>query len=484
MTQYWTFAANPRYWRVEEAIAETSSGYWNTNHSDLHAGDRVAIWKYKGNDQERGVIAFALVETDPEDRDVSEDRYWTEEGLRNQPSSQPRVRLRYFSAPGLPIWAGRGDSVVNELRVARAQGGTVNKVTDEQFARLLDEVGGWPGPASPVRRLTDLTDPEAVTRAVAEYNALGKEAFLQKYGFGPARTYFLHFDGSDYDSKAIAGAAFGIQHPALGPLMANEFSGGEATVARVLRQMGFQIQRTAKRNPPWERDELILALDLYLRHRPHLLDDTHDEVVELSNVLNALPIHTDRPDEETFRNPNGVAMKLGNFAALDPEYPGAGLRAGGRGDVKVWKAYHNRPSELASLAQELRDLASTGTAPANEEEYEDEAEEGRIIYRTHRRYERDAKLRARKIESVQGSSGRLACEVCDFDFSLTYGEELGHGFIEVHHRVPLSELGGRRRTTLSDLALVCCNCHRMLHRARPWLTPKELQDVLQVAANR
>ena len=80
---------------------------------------------------------------------------------------------------------------------------------------------------------------------------------------------------------------------------------------------------TRKRNPSWARDELILALDLYLREGQ--LDAADPSVIELSAVLNALPIHTDRPDREKFRNPNGVAMKLANFAALDPGYPGVGL---------------------------------------------------------------------------------------------------------------------------------------------------------------
>lgn len=54
-----------------------------------------------------------------------------------------------------------------------------------------------------------------------------------------------------------------------------------------------------ERNPTWTTDELILALDLYLR--AGLLDDSDPQVVELSRVLNGLPIHTVRPDLERFR---------------------------------------------------------------------------------------------------------------------------------------------------------------------------------------
>jgi hypothetical protein len=42
------------------------------------------------------------------------------------------------------------------------------------------------------------------------------------------------------------------------------------------------------RNPTWSRDELILALDLYLRHRERLPDSDDAEIVELSHTLNSL----------------------------------------------------------------------------------------------------------------------------------------------------------------------------------------------------
>jgi 5-methylcytosine-specific restriction enzyme A len=59
-----------------------------------------------------------------------------------------------------------------------------------------------------------------------------------------------------------------------------------------------------------------------------------------------------------------------------------------------------------------------------------------------------------------------------------YGTELGEGFIECHHRSPLSELDKPTKTTLDDLALVCSNCHSMLHRSGCNLTVEQLADVL------
>ena len=76
---------------------------------------------------------------------------------------------------------------------------------------------------------------------MAEYDELGRDAFLARYGYGPARSYFVVHDGKRYDSKALAGVAVGKQFPASGPLAATEFSGGEATVKAKLEELGFEV---------------------------------------------------------------------------------------------------------------------------------------------------------------------------------------------------------------------------------------------------
>ena len=90
--------------------------------------------------------------------------------------------------------------------------------------------------------LNDLTAPAAVRSAVAEFDSVGRATFLQKHGFRPARDYFLVVKGRRYDSKAIAGVAHGYQFPDSGALRPAEFSGGESTVAKKLRELGFHIE--------------------------------------------------------------------------------------------------------------------------------------------------------------------------------------------------------------------------------------------------
>jgi 5-methylcytosine-specific restriction protein A len=55
------------------------------------------------------------------------------------------------------------------------------------------------------------------------------------------------------------------------------------------------------------------------------------------------------------------------------------------------------------------------------------------------------------------------------------------GFMEVHHIKPLSTLNPGGKTTLDDLALLCANCHRMVHAQRPWLSMEELKTLVQAS---
>ena len=193
---------------------------------------------------------------------------------------------------------------------------------------------------------------EGVERAIAEFDQLGRETFLDRYGFGKARGYFLVRGGRKYDSKAIVGVAHSHSGPDLEPLRPGQFSGGEARVARQLESLGFEVKRPSK-NPPWSEEERILALDLYLRSG--LLDDRHPDVVKLSSDLNALPVHSERPDAARFRNPNGIALKLANFAAIDPNHKGKGMSSYARGDTKVWDRYASNEDALAAAVAAIRE---------------------------------------------------------------------------------------------------------------------------------
>jgi len=231
--------------------------------------------------------------------------------------------------------------------------------------------------------------------------------------------------------------------------------------ARVVLDRGARQMR----NPPWEYDELVLALDVYFREPQARQSKGHPAIADLSRVLRALPLPLERPDPERFRNVNGVFMKLQNFKAVDPEYTADGRTGLGAGATKrertLFERYASDRGELRALAQRIRDRVKEGgdALPQTPEEGEEGIVEGRILYRAHKTRER--KRSAEKKRVVMEETGRLECEACGFDFFATYGER-GRGFAECHHTLPLSN--GTRVTRLSDLAIVCANCHRMLHR--------------------
>lgn len=109
--------------------------------------------------------------------------------------------------------------------------------------------------------------------------------------------------------------------------------------------------------------------------------------------------------------------------------------------------------------------------------------EGSAAYRLHRALERDPALAKRAKTQRLKETGRLSCEVCNFDFFAKYGG-VGSGFIEAHHVKPVHTLDGITKTKLTELSLVCSNCHRMLHRSKPLLTPLELKARLLSRADR
>jgi len=109
--------------------------------------------------------------------------------------------------------------------------------------------------------------------------------------------------------------------------------------------------------------------------------------------------------------------------------------------------------------------------------------EGKEKYKLHRSLERDSSIGKKAKENRMDTVGELRCDVCQFSFSDKYGE-LGAGFIEAHHTIPVSQLKGERKTNIKDMALVCSNCHRMLHSGNQLLSVSELKDIINDKSNK
>jgi 5-methylcytosine-specific restriction protein A len=321
---------------------------------------------------------------------------------------------------------------------------------------------------------------DAVLAALAEHDELGQKPFLAKYGYKPARTYRLWHNDSAYDSKAIIGAAFGYMPGRPQPLQYSEFSGGQIYVVPVLTKLGFSFDVPAgfddkTKNPLWSREQVILALDLYVKHNGRDPGVSHPDVIEVSALLRQMATEAGLT---TYRNPSGVIMKMMNFRSVDPAFTskgGKGLAGASKLDKAIWAEFFGKPQELAVAAEAIRE----GTFATMDENTLDEvqsykAKEGKVSYRYHRTLERDRKVVAIRKADALKHHGKLECDGCGFDFAAAYGPR-GYGFIEAHHKNPVHAMVEGDVTTTEDLALVCSNCHRIVHKTKPWLTIAELK---------
>jgi 5-methylcytosine-specific restriction enzyme A len=96
-------------------------------------------------------------------------------------------------------------------------------------------------------------------------------------------------------------------------------------------------------------------------------------------------------------------------------------------------------------------------------------------YRLHFRIERNSSI-SKKVKDIKG----YVCEACEFDFKTKYGN-LGEKFIEAHHLTPIStlEIGKFKIDIVNDFAVLCSNCHSMIHRLENPSDLKQLKSILK-----
>lgn len=103
--------------------------------------------------------------------------------------------------------------------------------------------------------------------------------------------------------------------------------------------------------------------------------------------------------------------------------------------------------------------------------------EGKIAFVLHKKRERNPKLIRDAKRLFLANYGRLYCEACEFDFVEYYGER-GTDFIEGHHKKLISEMNEGEKTKVEDIAMLCSNCHRMIHR-KPLINVETLREIIR-----
>jgi 5-methylcytosine-specific restriction protein A len=126
--------------------------------------------------------------------------------------------------------------------------------------------------------------------------------------------------------------------------------------------------------------------------------------------------------------------------------------------------------QLLSLYEQLSySTGADGKTGLEPEEQDNNFIEDYTAFRFHRRMERNPML-AKMVKKVHG----YTCEACRINFSKIYPGIKKNRYIEAHHLIPIATLKGQKvpRNPKTDFAVLCANCHRMIHR---FSTPGDLQ---------
>ena len=188
----------------------------------------------------------------------------------------------------------------------------------------------------------------------------------------------------------------------------------------------------------------------------HLGGEAH-----LSEIYNYVKVHSKKPLTKTWKASIRHALEVASSDSTvfdggeDVYYSAKGLGAG------IWGLRNYEPtSQNMDLTQDDAGFS-----------------EGRENLALHIRRERNHQVITLAKQQKLNEEGKLCCQVCGFDFEITYGE-VGKNFIEAHHIKPVSQLEPNEKTKIEDILLLCSNCHSMIHRRKPWLTIEQLSTLL------
>lgn len=261
----------------------------------------------------------------------------------------------------------------------------------------------------------------------------------------------------------------------------NRFFAGAPT-DELLAAVGLPVPAAPTARLDWTWDELVLACDLLADNAWHELPVTDPRVVDLSAILKLFPVHPLDQRGPQFRSPSSVRRKMTDIATQHEDSRRQRTN-GNKLDKEVLDTFLADEAGMRRYAAELRRSVRAGELSQLPDEpwIGEGAQEGGLLERRSLARERDPKLRERKLREAMASRGHLACEVCGFDFERVYGSR-GGGYAECHHVVPL-HVSGPTTTHLHDLVLLCANCHRMIHRQKPWLTPEQLRAIVGTVAS-
>ena len=219
----------------------------------------------------------------------------------------------------------------------------------------------------------------------------------------------------------------------------------------------------------WTRDEIILGLDVLFSQNCQQIYKSNPALIELSELLNRLPIIPQGDRYKAFRNPVGVSSMLRNFySGLNK--PKQKFMVGNM-FFTVYNEYKDNLDELHRIAEAIRRCETASLSIQFGETSEAYGfPEGSILSHIHRIIERKYTDKCRDTLTE--------CEVCGLQPTGIYVGISKGSILSKHFLVPPSELNPEAKQNAADFITVCPNCHQALHIIRPWRGRKDCESIL------
>lgn len=219
----------------------------------------------------------------------------------------------------------------------------------------------------------------------------------------------------------------------------------------------------------WTRDEVILGLDILFSSSISFLTLNSFPIVDLSKTLRSLPIISENFRNNLFRSPSEIHRQLLTFGwslrkgenqvRIDPEF------------FKVYNQFKDNLLELHKIALTIRKYANFNIAiPFGDPVESEEFPEGAILSHIHRNIEARYNLSC--------NNSLYECEICGLHPSKVYLVVDDNSILSKHLLIAPVDLDPDKEPTENDYITLCPNCHKTLHKLRPWRNRNDCEKIL------
>lgn len=214
------------------------------------------------------------------------------------------------------------------------------------------------------------------------------------------------------------------------------------------------------------RDEVILALDVLYSAEGNRVSPNSEEMIELSELLNRLPIHPQAAKGKYFRTKKGLSDHINYFARSCER--GEKSDEVGKLFYKIAFEFEEDPEHLHAIAMAIRKNEELYTSTFGAQEADYGFPEGILLGHLHHSIENMAQNKIVRKDK---------CEVCGISPILLYGVQ--ENFLELHLMIPPEKMNSGTRYGQEHYMTVCPTCHAALHRIRPWINRNNCGDIFR-----